>query len=481
MALSNIVTAATNVAGSVGGIANSVSRLASLFGPAAGSWASALKTAQYGTVKFLYEDVETAAGRRTSIHTYPYRDEVWVEDLGKKPRQFEIRGFLVENDLVTKSQGVTAERDRLLKLCEGSAPQTLIHPTLGTQKNVTCLSLELNDRRDLGMVIEFRMSLIITGQRLYPTPTVATQQNVAANAQKSWLATALDFAKSVASAIQLGAAMVQAAVSTAVGFVQFALNVVNDVKSIVNQVSSLAGNFGRLFGGSNNGYAGSNPPGSSSATAASLLAQGTANIAAVSAAGVALTAAASNLSNSTALQTAATNLMAAVAATAADPADAIRMLSSIAQYTPPMTPAPGTIGTGMATVAASMSAMMRRTALAQIATTMTTYQPFSQQDAQTTLSNAVSLFDAEILTAADNGDDNSYMALRALRQSMILDMQSRAGSLTSIAAFNMASPLPALALANRIYRDATRADQLVTQVQPIHPAFMPASFQALAT
>jgi prophage DNA circulation protein len=481
MSLSSATTAATNVAGSVGGLASSVNRLASLFGPATGTWASTLKTAQFGTVKFLYEDVSTAAGRRTTIHTYPYRDEVWVEDLGKKPRQFEIRGFLVENDLITGSAGVAAERDRLLALCESSSPQTLIHPTLGAQKNLVCLSLELNDRRDLGLVIEFRMSLIITGTRIYPTATVSTQQNVATNVQKSALATALDFAASVASEIQLGASIVQQAVSTAVGYVQTAITAVNDVKSVINQVSSLAGNFGRLFGGANNGYAGSNATASSSATVSTLLATGTVNIAAVSTAGVALETAASSLSDSTSLQASAADLMAAVAATASDPADAVRLLSTMAQYTPSVTQVTGTIGAGMAVVAAAMSALIRRAALTQLATTLTSYQPASQQDAQTVLSDAVTLFDAEILTAADSGDDNTYLALRTLRQSVILDMQSRAANLAAIATFSFSSAMPALALANRIYRDATRADQLVTQVQPIHPAFLPVSFQALAT
>jgi prophage DNA circulation protein len=481
MALSDLVTDATNVAGSIGGIANTVGRIASIFGPAAGSWAANLKTAQYGIVKFLYEDVSIAAGRRTTIHTYPFRDDVWVEDLGKKPRQFEVRGFLVENDLVTGGQGAASQRDQLLSLCESDTPQTLIHPTLGTQKNVTCLSLEFNDRRDLGLVIEFRLSLIITGKRLFPFAAISTQQNVLTNANQSWLSSALDFAKDVASKIQLGAAMVQAATSTAVGYVQFALNVVNDVKSIVNQVSSLAGNFGRLFGGSNNGYAGSNPFASSSATVSSLLAQGTANIAAVTVAGDALTAAASNLSDSTTLQTAAANLMSAVAATAADPADAIRMLSSITQFTPATNPAPGIIGDGAATVSSAVSALIRRAALVQVATTLTIYQPFSQQDAQSVLSSAVDLFDAEILTVADGGDDNSYLSLRQLRQAMIQDLQSRALNLASIATFNMSSPLPSLVLANRIYRDATRADQLVTQIQPVHPAFCNRTFQALAT
>lgn len=481
MSLNSIIANTTNVVGTVGGIANSADRLASLFGGVAGTWAQNLKTAQYGTVKFLYEDVSTVAGRRTTIHTYPYRDDVWVEDLGKKPRQFEVRGFLVENDLVTGGQGVAGQRDLLLALCEGSTPQTLIHPTLGTQKNITCLGIDLADRRDLGLVIEFRMSLIVTGQRLYPTAAVATQQDVVANVQKSWLATAVDFAKNVAAQIQYGAAIVQQAVSTVISYEQFGLNIVNDVKSICDQVAALPGNFGRLFGGANNGYAGNNPPAPVSATVPGLLARGAVNIAAVSMAGTALTSAATNLSNSTALQTAAANFVSSIAATAADPADAIRMVSAVAQYTPVTSQTPGIIGSGMATVAASLSALIRRAALAQLATTLTTYQPASQQDAQTTLLNAVNLFNAEILTAANNGDDNSYVALRVLRQSMILDMQSRAANLAPIASFNMPASLPALVLANRIYRDATRADQLVTQIQPVHPAFCGKTFQALAT
>jgi prophage DNA circulation protein len=40
--------------------------------------------------------------------------------------------------------------------------------------------------------------------------------------------------------------------------------------------------------------------------------------------------------------------------------------------------------------------------------------------------------------------------------------------------------MPALALAQHIYGDATRAEQLVSEVDPINPLFMPAYFKALA-
>ncbi|HBA7856845.1 TPA: multidrug DMT transporter permease, partial [Escherichia coli] len=43
------------------------------------------------------------------------------------------------------------------------------------------------------------------------------------------------------------------------------------------------------------------------------------------------------------------------------------------------------------------------------------------------------------------------------------------------------SPQPSLALANRLYQDASRADELVQAVSPVHPAFMPLSFTARNT
>jgi prophage DNA circulation protein len=127
-----------------------------------------------------------------------------------------------------------------------------------------------------------------------------------------------------------------------------------------------------------------------------------------------------------------------------------------------------------------MSALLRRYALAQLAVTLTTYQPFSQQDADSVLSSATSLFDNEITIAGDAGDDESYLALRTLRQSVIADMTARGANLATVETFTFQASLPSLVLAQRIYRDPTREPGLVQQVDPIHPAFMPTSFSALS-
>lgn len=465
------------VAGSIGGLANAIGNAVSLI---TGDWFASLRPASYGGVSFGVESVRMSAGRKTSVHSYPFRDDDWIEDIGKRNRRFEVLGFIVEQDLKTGTGSAIAQRDALLVVCETAGGQTLMHPTIGTVDKVCCLGVEITERTDLGRVFEFRLTLQITGDRLFPTATISTSDAVSNAASLTGIAALENFVTTTAASIAEGAAVVQQAVSTAVGWYQLATTAVNDVKSIVNAVSTLAGNFGRLFGGGNSGYAGANAQASTSATASDLLSLATAARANVVAAGAAFQAAAGNPANATALGTAATDLVSAAAAVATDPSDAVRTIGSMASYSPSSLTTPGQIGAAMGTMQVALAALLRRTALVQFATALTSYQPSSQQDAATMLASAVALFGSEITIAGDAGDDATYQALIALQQAVISDMTARGDNLAPIATFQFNAPLPALALANRIYRDSSRAGQLVQQAAPVHPAFMPTTFQALS-
>ena len=474
------ITNALNVAGSIGGVARSVSNLAGLFGASAGSWKGALKTASYGGVKFGVEDDVVVAGRKTVVHDYPFRDDNWVEDIGKKSRRFAVSGFIVENDLITKGKGAVSQRDKLLAVCETEGAKTLIHPTLGTIKDVICIGIEIKESVSHGRVFEFRLTLIQTGRRQYPGAETTTTDAVTAQAELTGLAALADFASQVAGVIQDGASIVQDAISTAVGWYQFAVNVIGDVRRIIGSVSTLFGSFGNLFGGANTGFVKSNTKSNSAETAHDLLVQATVAKAKIASDGAALKAAAGSPSNITALAAAIKTLLSDMTASAINPADAVRMMSTMASYFPAKVAIAGQIGADINTMQTATASLFRRYALAQMATTLTTYQAASQNDAYTVLSAAVALFDAEITVAADAGDDGSYQALRQLKQTVVADMNSRGSDLRSIADFAFSSPLPSLVLANRIYRDPTREPGLDLQISPIHPAFCPTNFQALA-
>ncbi|MGF6549306.1 DNA circularization protein [Paraburkholderia youngii] len=472
------ITDVVNVAGSIGGLASAIGDAATLI---TGDWFKRLDKASYGNLKFGVESIRTAAGRKTSVHTYPFRDDVWVEDLGKRPRQFEVLGFLVEGDLITGGGDVISQRKALLAVCETPGGQRLVHPTLGTVENVCCLGVETIERRDLGRAFEFRLTLIVSGNRLFPTASVSTGSASTLAASATGVQALADFVKSSAASIAAGAAVVQQAVSTAVGWYQIGVTAVNDVKRIIGAVSTLSGNFGRLFGGGNSGISGSNTQAQSTTTAADLLSSSSAARASVMTAGAALQTAAANPSDSATLGAAAQAFVAAVAASATAPADAVRLVSSLAQYSPPSVTQTGPIGSSMLAMQTALAAVLRRYALAQLAVTLTTYQPSSQQDADSMLASAVGLIDAESDIAGDAGDDDTYQALRVLRQSVVADMTARGANVAAIARFTFNATLPSLVLANRIYRDPTREPQLVQQMNPRHPAFCPTTFQALSS
>ncbi|MCW3644117.1 DNA circularization N-terminal domain-containing protein [Burkholderia cenocepacia] len=465
------------VIGSIGGLASAADNLASLL---TGDWFSNLKPASFGKVPFGVFEIRNSAGQNRAVHTYPFRDDVWPEPLGKRARAFEVIGFLLENDLKTRGGPIIAQRDALLAVCEAPDPAELVHPTFGTIPSVACLGVEIIERVDLGAVFEIRLTLIKAGPRKFPTAQVSTASasaDQAANLKEKGL---LDYAKEIATDIRNGAAVVQKAVSTVVGWYQLGVTAVNDVKRVIGAVSTLSGNFGRLFGGGNSGFSSSNAKASTSTTAADLLAASAAGRAAVTSTGATLQAAAANPSDTATLGAAVDAFVSAVAASANDPADAVRLVSGLAQYSPDDVFVPGQIGASMAAVQVATAALLRRYALAQLAATLTTYQPSSQQDAAAVLSSALDLYDSEIDVAGDAGDDDSFVALRALRRSVYADLTARGADLATLATFSFNATLPSLVLAQSIYNDVTREPQLLQQIDPIHPAFCPIAFQALA-
>ncbi len=119
-------------------------------------------------------------------------------------------------------------------------------------------------------------------------------------------------------------------------------------------------------------------------------------------------------------------------------------------------------------------------ALASIGQVVAAYVPTSYDQAITIMTKVTGLLDAEILVAGDIGDDESYNALIALRQAVVTALTTTGATLPRLETFSFRAPMNALTMANRIYRDSSRADELIQQANPIHPAFMPTTVKALA-
>ncbi|HEY8334940.1 MAG TPA: hypothetical protein VIQ05_14210 [Tardiphaga sp.] len=173
-------------------------------------------------------------------------------------------------------------------------------------------------------------------------------------------------------------------------------------------------------------------------------------------------------------------LAASLLAASTDPADAVRVLSSLADFTPSEPTLSSGVGDAMATMQEGCGALFRRAAVVALCRASAQYQPASLDDAVSIRTQVCNLLDAEILIAGNTGDDATFNALRVLRAAVVKDLTQRGAKLASLKTISTPSPIPATVLAQRFYRDAGRADELVTESNAVHPAFMPTSFQALS-
>lgn len=123
--------------------------------------------------------------------------------------------------------------------------------------------------------------------------------------------------------------------------------------------------------------------------------------------------------------------------------------------------------------------LFRRNAISAAASTTSTYSPISQEDASGMRQAICNALDIEIQRAGDAGEDASYTKLRALRVAVVQDLSSRGSNLASTQEVSTPRAVPLLAMAQKLYQDAARYDQLLNEADPIHPAFPSTSYKAL--
>ncbi|KWT89358.1 MULTISPECIES: DNA circularization N-terminal domain-containing protein [unclassified Variovorax] len=285
-----------SIKGSVQNVLGAVSSISNLFAgagvqgnPLVSSWRSQLRQASFGGVPFGVLGGQIRVGRRNAVHEYPFKDQVWVEDLGRAARRITLTGFLVENGAYGGG-AVIAQRDRLIAVCESPDQKTLIHPTLGSLK-VSLLDSAMEERWDQGRMFEISFAFIEAGERVFPSAQVDTGADVDAAADAADAACGSDFVGTITSSLAQGASVVDMAVSTATTWAGTAVTLASDATNLINTVGSLPGVYSRYFGGRTRGFLGRRLS-SPATTVGQLVAAGTVARKTVSQAGAALTAAA---------------------------------------------------------------------------------------------------------------------------------------------------------------------------------------------
>jgi prophage DNA circulation protein len=428
------------------------------------SFLDGLLPATWRGIPFHVALIENKLGRRQAVHEYPYRDTVWIEDLGRAPRVFRFSGFML-------GPLATLQVAAMSIACEKNGAGTLTHPAMGvfTVALMSFVSIQTKDEQGC-FAVEFEFCE--TGEVQYPAATASTGDAVKLGSLNLLNAAGTTFG-TVLQVVGTGAAVLSVAGSVLRSWLAIPTRLASDAGAIVGAVTGLGSQFGRYAGGRLTTRA---PSGS---TAVILLASGNRVLPVV--------IAASNSAQSSISTGQAVTIAAAVSSTSEvmrgavnDPADQVRLLSAMTVFSPSATFGVDVTGLAMGIMQAGIAALCRQSALASLALAASSYRPSSYDDAITLRDQVATLLDNEIKTAGNAGDDPGFSAMRALRAAVVADLTKRGATLAPLADLSVARSLPALVLAHRLYQDGTRADELVARVNPAHPSFMPQKFRALA-
>lgn len=151
------------------------------------AWNDNLRPATFRGVPFKVDSHDAQGGRRTVKHEFPLRDKPYVEDMGRRAKEFSIDAYVVGDDYMQ-------QRDALMRACDEAGSADLVHPYLGTLK-VVCSGWALRESKSEGRMARFALSFLESGEADFPSDTAnpIAQAESAADAAK--LSSIDDFAR----------------------------------------------------------------------------------------------------------------------------------------------------------------------------------------------------------------------------------------------------------------------------------------------
>ncbi|ALR75845.1 DNA circularization protein [[Enterobacter] lignolyticus] len=451
-------------------------------GGASDDWQSQLRASSFRGVPFAVVAEEGSHGRRQAVHEYPWRDTAWIEDIGRATRRFIIRGFLIQNSQVYGGGDAITQRQSLIAACEAKGSGTLIHPTLGELTvSIPENGLRISGSTENGRVFEFTLMAIESGLKVFAvTDSTTAGDTVNTNYLKLVSATVASALARIKGEIR----GVTQAINTIKGAVTFWTSMVD---STISEVTNLSNVLNSTFGNTQYGrYSKGSVGGSSSAVSGNT---STADVEDTQALADQVTAQSvmdrknitdtvDHLNNSTNpddfVQGVAdvVNAILDSAGSVNDRISALEKLANAISTEYQQSDSSKAISATMNTliVVLCTGAMTRAAADAR---------PTSRDEAEAITQRVSVQLDTALVLAGDRAEDGMYGSLLAIRSSFLATMSDRASGLSELIQVTMAQPLPALTLANRLYQDASRADELVQEARVPHPAFMPVTMKVL--
>ena len=428
------------------------------------SYFAQLHPASFNGIPFFTKACSTGVGRRNAEHVYPFRDEPWMEDIGRKARVYHITGFLVGDD-------VMLQRDRMQTALETEGAGVLVHPTYGRLSVSTLGESTFDEDMSHGRVIEVRFVFEESGQQIFPNTNIDTTSDVAESAKTATASVEDGYNAQITPDIIAGTFDSAGVSDVSTSWLDSVGSSADDSASLFNISSGSYGPFGRFSGENIGTNSGSIVGGYVSPSTIELIFNGLITTRSSDRSSLHLSLSSIigvGSSNPFGLASSLTSIAYELLGMITNPSDAIRIFSGLCQFSFSSSPS------GNRT-----ADLCRRVSVIALARASSFYNPTSQDDADSIKSVVCDKLDAEITVAGDQGFDNIFLALSNLKTSVSKDMTARGAILPPLKEFKNNSARPSLVLAYQYYRDIKRSDELVRYANPIHPAFMPTYFNAL--
>ena len=378
-----------------------------------------LREASFRGARFEVDDVEASGGRRVVLHEYPLRDTPYSEDLGRRAREFSVRGYIVQG----RTYDYASARADLLKALEAYGPGELVHPWHG-EVRVVVDDYRLRESMERGGLLELDIRFREAGQLANPTASADTAKGVA----------------SAASSVR------QALKNSFLSAFAPALDEIDKAVTALNDAASLAMDYLGL--------------------PQSLIAEGLAYVQSLIATPAALFDALVGLfggllGNESGNESGEKVLAAPVP-------DASFSIAS-GEGTAPLESILG----GSASITTEAERVIRDT-VAQVvvieAAASTAHAEYATAD------DALADRDAVVEgldTIEPAADDAVFLGLAELRRAVVTDLTTRGAELPRVRSVTLPGTVPALVAAYRIHADAGRADEIVSRNRIRHPGRVP--------
>ncbi|MFV2949666.1 DNA circularization protein [Pseudomonas japonica] len=385
-------------------------------------------------VEFHVESADTNGGRRWLVFEYPRRDRPYTEDMGRRAKEWRLSFFIAGDDY-------DKQRDLMIEAVDAPGAATLVHPYIGT---VSAIASEprWSEAWNEGGICRFEVTFVESGEDFLPETSVDTQREVDLAADAAQAESEKDFWErwSVEELTGWSLEAIERGLTDIIGDLERIVGgIADEIASVIrfpmNIVGIVLGGFNRLRN-----------------------------------AVMRPINALSLYSGTSVLSKSDSNSSSSLWLPPGPPVRTIRALRQIASVghavVVPTANNPESARRAVSTLAAQQ--LNGRLAAITAARVMADTDWVSRRDAEAAGSETLALIDQQLETG-EPINDQVYNTLVALRVAVATDLRTRTTALPNMSNYTPQATLPALVIAQRLYGDATRTDEICVRNNIRHP------------